>query len=144
MNTVSREYPTRPLIGVGAIIIKGPSVLLVRRSNPPAQGAWSIPGGLVRVGETLLQAVAREAFEETGLAIKAGPLVDLVERIICDDYNRVKYHYVIADYRCVATGGVPVAGSDASEVSWAKKHDLGSFNLPEIALNVIDKAFLVR
>ena len=141
MGKNSREYPTRPLIGVGAVIIQDSKIVLVRRSKPPARGEWSIPGGLVKVGETLTQAVVREALEETGLRIKTGPMIDLVERILHDGNSRIQYHYVIADYKCSAIGGVFQAGSDASEAQWVPRDRLGDFRLPAIALSVINKAF---
>jgi len=143
MDNSSREYPSRPLIGVGAIIIRDKNVVLVRRSKAPSQGEWSIPGGLARVGETLCQAVIREVLEETGLTVKTGLLVDLLERIIHDEDGRVRYHYVIADYKCSVVSGTLGAGSDASEACWAQKDHLGDFKLPAIALNVIDKAFQI-
>jgi 8-oxo-dGTP diphosphatase len=133
----------RPLVGVGALIIQGPNVVLVRRSKAPSQGEWSIPGGLVHVGETLKQATIREALEETGLTVKTSALVELVERIIHDNNGRVRYHYVIADYRCSIVSGTLGAGSDASEACWAEKDHLGYFKLPAIALSVIDKAFQI-
>lgn len=138
---ISREYPQRPLIGVGAIIIKGLSVVLVRRSKDPSIGEWSIPGGLVQVGETLSEAVTREAWEETGLRVRQGPLVQLVERIILDSKDRVKYHYVIADYRCLLIDGELVAGSDACEARWAPLERLDDYGLPDMAMEIINKAF---
>ncbi len=141
MDIGSREYPARPLVGVGALIIQGSKIVLVRRSKPPSQGEWSIPGGLARVGETLTQAVIREALEETGLIVRIGPLVDVVERVIRDKNDRVQFHYVIADYKCSVISGALVAGSDASNACWAQKDHLGDFKLPAISLRVIDKAF---
>ncbi|MDA8406356.1 MAG: NUDIX hydrolase [Deltaproteobacteria bacterium] len=141
MDIGSREYPARPLVGVGALIIQGSKIVLVRRSKPPSQGEWSIPGGLARVGETLTQAVIREALEETGLIVRIGPLVDVVERVIRDKNDRVQFHYVIADYKCSVISGALVAGSDASNACWAQKDHLGDFKLPAISLRVIEKAF---
>lgn len=141
MDIGSREYPARPLVGVGALIIQGSKIVLVRRSKPPSQGEWSIPGGLARVGETLTQAVIREALEETDLIVRIGPLVDVVERVIRDKNDRVQFHYVIADYKCSVISGALVAGSDASNACWAQKDHLGDFKLPAISLRVIDKAF---
>ncbi len=143
MDIGSREYPARPLVGVGALIIQGSKIVLVRRSKPPSQGEWSIPGGLARVGETLTQAVIREALEETGLIVRIGPLVDVVERVIRDKNDRVQFHYVIADYKCSVISGALVAGSDASNACWAQKDHLGDFKLPAISLRVIDKAFQI-
>ncbi|MFH0960865.1 MAG: NUDIX hydrolase [Pseudomonadota bacterium] len=137
----TREYPPRPLIGVGAIIIKGLAVVLVRRAKEPSKGEWSIPGGLVKVGETLTDAVRREAFEETRLTVRPGPMIKLVERIFSDFNKRVKYHYIIADYRCSVINGELIAGSDASEACWAHKESLQDYGLADVALEIIDQAF---
>ena len=138
---ISREYPQRPLIGGGAIIIKGLSVVLVRRAKDPSIGEWSIPGGLVQVGESLSDAVIREAWEETGLRVRQGPMVQLVERIISDSKDRVKYHYGIVDYRGLLIEGELVAGSDACEACWAPRERLDDYGLPDMALEIINNAF---
>jgi 8-oxo-dGTP diphosphatase len=140
MDDRSREYPSRPLVGVGAIIVDESRVVLVRRAKEPAKGKWSIPGGLTRLGETLAHSVIREAAEETGLSVKVGPLVELVERVFHDEDGRIQFHYVIADYKCVAEAGELRAGSDASEVCWAPRDALADFALPKITLDVINKA----
>ena len=114
----SREYQDRPLIGVGALIVDGSSIVLVRRGSQPARGEWSIPGGLVEVGETLKEAVARETREETGLEVEPGDLVELLERVFRDEQGRVRWHYVLADYLCRVRGGTLVAGSDVLEAVW--------------------------
>ncbi|MGO8879879.1 MAG: NUDIX domain-containing protein [Desulfomonilaceae bacterium] len=101
------------------------------------------PWGSVRVGETLSQAVIREALEETGLNVRTGPLVELVERIVQDRNKSVQYHYVIADYKCSVISGALVAGSDASDACWAQKDHLGDFKLPAIALTVINRDFQI-
>jgi 8-oxo-dGTP diphosphatase len=137
---IAREYPSTPLIGVGGLVVDGTRVLLVKRKNPPARGEWSIPGGLADLGETLKEAVAREVLEETGLVVNVGPLVELLERIFHDDSGRVKYHYVIADYYCRATGGALMSGSDALEAAWAERNDLAAFGLADITLQVVEKA----
>ena len=141
MDDSPRKYPHRPLIGVGAIIIEDLSVVLIRRANEPSRGEWSIPGGLVKVGETLSQAVIREAMEETGLRVSQGPLVKLFERIISDEQQKVKYHYVIADYKCLPICGELIAGSDAFEVRWVRRNKLENYGLTDLALEIIDKAF---
>ncbi|MEW6347821.1 MAG: NUDIX hydrolase [Thermodesulfobacteriota bacterium] len=141
---ISREYPLVPLVGVGALILQGDSVLLVRRGKPPAFGQWSIPGGLVRVGEGLREATAREALEETGLEVTVGPLVELLERIFPDSKGRVQYHYVIADFLCTAHHGTPIAGSDALETGWRHRAELDSLGLPDVTRKVILKAFTMN
>ncbi len=138
---ISRQYPLAPLVGVGALVLDQDSVLLVRRGKEPAYGQWSIPGGLVRVGEGLREAAAREAKEETGLSVTVGPLVELLERIFPDHDGRVKYHYVLAEFLCTRYRGLPVAGSDALETRWGRRSELEFLGLPDITKEVILKAF---
>jgi 8-oxo-dGTP diphosphatase len=141
---IRREYPAAPLIGVGALIIDGGRIVLVRRAKPPAEGEWSIPGGLVHLGETLNEAVAREAHEETGLEVRPEILVELLERIFPDEQGRARYHYVLADFSCRVIGGTLLAGSDAAEARWVCCEDLENFNLAPITMKVILKAFDLR
>lgn len=137
---IQREYPAAPLMGVGALIIDNGNILLARRGNPPAKGEWSIPGGLVHAGESLFEAVIREAVEETGLIVQPQYLVELVERIFRDTEGRVRYHYVIADYACTVLDGKPIAGSDADEIAWSNELTLEEFHLPSITREVVQKA----
>src|ERR1700741_4903837 len=97
---MKREYPETPLVGVGAIIIEDNSVVLVKRGHAPLQGKWSIPGGVLEIGETLRKAVVREALEETGLAVEPGELLGVFERVIADDQGKMRYHYVLIDFLC--------------------------------------------
>jgi ADP-ribose pyrophosphatase YjhB (NUDIX family) len=136
----ARRYPATPLVGVGALIVQDSRIVLIRRAKPPSAGEWSIPGGLVRLGETLLQAVAREALEETGLQVEPVSLVELLERIFPDKEGRIRHHYVLADFLCRVTGGTLHAGSDASEACWADESSLDEFGLPGITLQVVAKA----
>jgi 8-oxo-dGTP diphosphatase len=141
---IEREYPHAPLIGVGALILDHDRIVLARRGKEPSCGEWSIPGGLVHLGETLQEAVAREALEETGLQVEPQHLVELLERIFPDENGRVRYHYVLADFSCKVVGGNLKAGSDASEVAWAEGSRLEDFNLAPITLKVIRKAMEMR
>ena len=136
---MSREYPQVPLVGVGAIIAQNNRVALVRRGAQPSKGEWSIPGGLVNVGETLKDASIREAQEETNLEVEPTQLVELVERIFRDDSGRVQYHYVLADFLCSVKGGKLMAGSDALEAEWFHRDELKQLNLADITLQVILK-----
>ncbi len=145
MPYLPREYPSRPLIGVGAIIVDSLGrVVLVKRGRPPAQGEWSIPGGLVRLGEPLEAAVVREAFEETGLHVKPIDLVELVERIFYDGENKVQYHYIIADYVCEILGGSLISGSDAADAVFVDRDELAGYELPPVTARVLLKALDVE
>lgn len=135
-----RHYPTRPIVGVGAIVVEADRVLLVKRGQPPLAGAWSLPGGGVEVGETLTAAVQREVFEETGLIVDAGPIVEVLDRIHPDADGRVEFHYVLIDYLCTVVGGSLHPGSDAADARWATEADLPSCQLQPVTLAVIRKA----
>jgi 8-oxo-dGTP diphosphatase len=136
---ISREYPLYPLIGIGAIIVEDSRVVLIRRGKPPALGEWSIPGGLVKVGETLAEAVIREAQEETGLEVESIGLVELLERIFPDENGRIRHHYVLADYLCRVTKGKLCAGSDALEAAWVYREELQFYSLAPVTMRVVMK-----
>jgi mutator protein MutT len=135
-----RDYPDRPLVGVGAIIIDDNRVLLARRANPPLQGEWSIPGGLVEIGETTRDAIIREVLEETALRVEVVTLVEVFERIVRNNQSRVQYHYVLLDYRCRVLGGQAQAGSDVSELRWATLDELELLSVAPESCAVIRKA----
>lgn len=136
-----REYPELPIVGVGGVVISKGRVLLIRRGNPPLEGEWSIPGGTLEVGETLPEAVKRELAEETGLVVRVGELIEVLERIFLDPEGRTKYHYVILDYLCEVTSGNARAGSDATDLAWADESELGKYELNAATTRVIQKAF---
>jgi 8-oxo-dGTP diphosphatase len=141
---MNREYPDRPIVGVGAVIIAERRVLLARRAQAPLMGRWSLPGGAVELGETLRQATEREALEETGLVIKAGEVLEVLDRIIPGKNGRPQYHYVLVDFLCQPVAGELHAGGDVSEVAWADKDELAEFQLEEPALSIIRKAFAAK
>ena len=137
---LQREYPLAPLVGVGAVIVYGGRVLLVQRGTEPALGRWSIPGGLIEVGEALTAAVVREVREETGLEVEPVELVELLDRIHRDG-DRVRYHYVIADYLCQVVGGTLKAATDAAAVRWVERAEWNSHSalvLDPITVRVIE------
>jgi ADP-ribose pyrophosphatase YjhB (NUDIX family) len=143
---VTRLYPPRPVVGVGAVVYvtagaglpaSGAGVVLVKRRHEPLAGQWSLPGGAVEIGETLEAAVAREVAEETGLRVEVGPVVEVFDRIMLDDDQRVQYHFVLVDYLCRAEGGDLAAGSDAEEVAIADPDALEGFALTDKAASVI-------
>ena len=138
---IVREYPQSPVVAVGGIILDGGKVLLVRRGQEPLLGQWSIPGGAVEVGEQLPEALRREILEETGLAVRVGEIVEVLDRIIHDEQGKVRYHYVLADYLCRVEGGRLQPASDASEASWADRATLAPYALRPETLRVIEKAF---
>ena len=135
-----REYPDRPFIGVGAVIVDGPRVVLVRRGSEPLAGHWSLPGGAVEIGETLEACVAREMLEETGLEVAVGPVIDVFDRITRDTEGRVQYHYVLVDYLCRVVGGTLQAGSDVEAAVWADASELSGYHLASKATTVIARA----
>jgi ADP-ribose pyrophosphatase YjhB (NUDIX family) len=135
-----RAYPAQPVVGVGAVIVDGERVLLVKRGHPPLQGEWSLPGGVVELGETLEAAVMREVQEETGLDVDVGPLLDVVQRLESGADGRVEYHYVVIDYLCRVKSGNAAHGSDADDLCWADASDLLPYRLTEAATRVIGKA----
>ncbi len=137
---LQREFPAAPLVGVGAIIVHEGRVLLVLRGTEPARGRWSIPGGLIEVGEALAEAVIREVREETGLQVEPLELVELLDRIHRDG-DRVRYHYVIADYLCRVVGGTLHAASDADAARWVERAEWnsnGAIVLDPITVRVIE------
>lgn len=126
---VRRFYPSQPVVGVGAVIICNGKILLEKRKGEPGKGKWSIPGGLVELGETAEEAVVREVKEETGLDVADPELIDVVDNIVRDENGEVKYHFVIIDYFVKLKGGEMRAADDAEELRWvplgeAEKYDL--------------------
>jgi len=144
----SREFPERPVVGVGGVIIEDSRALLIRRGSEPLRGQWSIPGGTLELGETLEDGVARELLEETGLQIRVIELIEVFDRIFnangtiaAKNERKPKYHYVIVDYLCERIGGEPRAGSDVTDVIFAREEELPRFDLTEAATRVLRKAF---
>jgi 8-oxo-dGTP diphosphatase len=144
----SREYPERPIVGVGGVIIEDSRALLIRRGSEPLRGEWSIPGGTLELGESLEEGVARELLEETGLQVLVIELIEVFDRVFhangtiaTKNEPKPKYHYVIVDYLCERIGGEPQAGSDVTDVIFAREEELPRFHLTETATRILRKAF---
>ena len=142
-SRMKREYPESPLVGVGAVIVddhrEESRVLLIRRGTAPLLGEWSLPGGVLECGETLREAVVREAREETGLVVETGEMLGVYERVIRGEQGRVRYHYVLIDFLCRPVGGDLKAGSDAADVRWFMRDELPALNLAYDANDVVLK-----
>jgi len=137
---MQREYPDRPLVGVGALIVDAGRVVLIKRGHEPLKGEWSIPGGLLEVGETLRQAAEREALEETGLVVRATELLGVFDRVIPDDHHRTIYHYVLIDFLCEKISGDLSASADAAEARWFTLDEIEELQLAEDTAEVIRTA----
>jgi 8-oxo-dGTP diphosphatase len=135
---MQREYPRQPLVGVGAVIVEKGRVLLIKRGKPPLLGEWSIPGGMLELGETLREGAEREALEETGLVVRAGDLLGVFDRIVPDETQRTLYHYVLIDFLCEIISGNVLAAGDASDASWFTLADLSDLSLPGETLKVLE------
>lgn len=136
---MKREYPESPLVGVGAVIVENNRVLLISRGTAPLLGEWSLPGGVLECGESLREAVVREAQEETGLVVRTDEMLGVYERIISGDDGRVRYHYVLLDFLCRPVSGNPRAGSDAADVRWFTRDELPVLGLPSDTSDVVQK-----
>ncbi|MBN2324194.1 MAG: NUDIX hydrolase [Spirochaetes bacterium] len=139
-----REYPKVPLVGVGALVLKGDEVLLVKRGRPPLEGAWSLPGGRCREDEKLKAAAFREIKEECGIDIEVADLLKLFEYIERDVEGRVKYHYVVFDFKAYYKGGRLEHSSDASDARWIPIRELDRYELSDAVLDVVKTAFTHR
>lgn len=124
-----RQYPERPIVGVGAVIVDNDRVVLIKRKFEPLAGQWSLPGGTLDIGESLTAGVAREAHEETGLLVDVGPVVEVFDRILFDPDGKVRYHFVLIDYLCRPIGGTLQASSDVADAVWAAAEELASYRM---------------
>lgn len=135
---MKREYPNQPLVGVGAVVVKDGAVLLVQRGHDPGRGKWAMPGGCLQLGETLAQAARRKAFEETGIEIEPGEVLDVSDLIQRDELGRVRYHYVLVDLLARYVSGEPRAGSDALDVRWVDHGDLDAYPMAARTRRVLE------
>jgi 8-oxo-dGTP diphosphatase len=135
-----KPYPERPVVGVGAVVLDGDRVLLIKRGHEPLKGQWSLPGGSVEIGETLETAIAREVREETGLTVEVGPMVEVLDRITRDASGRVEHHFVLVDFVCRATSGILGGASDADAAEWVPLERLTAYDVAGVTVQVILKA----
>lgn len=126
---MKRLYPDHPIVGIGVVIVKDAQIVLIKRRNEPGRGKWSIPGGIVELGESIHQTVIREAKEETCLDVTAPRLIDIVDNMEFDENGKVKYHYVIVDFLVRVVGGDIAAASDAEEIRWVKFDEVENYVL---------------
>lgn len=138
---MEREYPKQPLVGVGAIIVQRGRIALIKRGKPPLMGEWSIPGGMLELGETVRHGVEREALEETGLVVQARELLGVFDRIVCDAEGQFSYHYVLVDFLCEVISGELCAGHDACDADWFTPEQVASLPLAADTAQVIHLGF---
>lgn len=146
-----REYPERPIVGIGGVLIENGKGVLIKRGSEPLLGQWSIPGGTLELGETILEGVARELLEETGIVVRVLDLIEVFERInpyfppeSRDTAPRPRFHFVIVDYLCEKISGEAMAGGDAVDIAYVSEEDLPKFGLTEAATRVLRKAFAME
>jgi len=134
---MKRDYPEHPIIGVGAVIVRGERALLVRRATKPLKDEWSVPGGVLELGEKLRVGAAREALEETGLTVEVGEVLDVFDSIFPDADGRTQYHFVLIDFLCRPVAGEAKAGSDVSDVRWVSEDELANLKLRDSIADVV-------
>lgn len=139
----TRMYPARPLVGVGAVVWDGARVLLERRGQPPAQGTWALPGGLIDLGETAEAAVQREVREECGIEVTVGPVLGLFEPIQRDEDGRIRYHYVVIDFLAYYRSGEAQPGDDADALCWITPAELTGYALTPATRAMIERALAI-
>jgi len=144
MSDVCRRYPPCPLIGVGVLVFDKDRVLLVKRERDPGKGRWSIPGGLLEVGEPLKEGARRETKEETGIDVEVDDLLDVIDNIVADEQDKVSYHYVLIDYLGHKIGGTLVPGTDVKEAQWATLEELDALSTTRTLQRLVQKAKLVH
>jgi 8-oxo-dGTP diphosphatase len=134
---MAREYPAHPVVGVGAVVVRGGKALIIKRAHEPRKGEWSLPGGLLELGESLQDAVRREIKEETSLDIEVGPIIETFDRVHRDDAGKIRYHFVIVDFVCWSAAGEAIPGSDADGVAWVAEDEIAGYGVNAHAAEVL-------
>ncbi len=139
---MTRSYPSAPMVGVGVITFNSEKkVLLVKRGNEPSKGLWSLPGGMVELGERVREAGIREVKEECNIDIEPQDVVSVVDLILEDSDGKVKYHYILIDYLAKYIGGELKPQSDVVDAAWFSQDEINNLDIPEVTRNVLEKAF---
>ncbi|HEX8028559.1 MAG TPA: NUDIX hydrolase [Vicinamibacterales bacterium] len=136
---MAREYPAHPVVGVGAVVVRGGRALIIKRAHEPRKGEWSLPGGLLELGESLQDAVRREIKEETNLDVTVGPIIETFDRVHRDDAGKIRYHFVIVDFVCWSESGEALPGSDADGVAWVRAEEIDQYQVNAHAKAVIER-----
>ena len=136
---MAREYPAHPVVGVGAVVVRDGKALIIKRAHEPRKGEWSLPGGLLELGESLQDAARREIREETNLDVTVGPVIETFDRVHRDDGGRIRYHFVIVDFLCWSESGDATAGSDADDVAWVRADEIDRYEVNAHARAVIER-----
>ncbi len=134
---MAREYPAHPVVGVGAVVVRDGKALIIKRAHEPRKGEWSLPGGLLELGESLQDAARREIKEETGLDIEVGPVIETFDRVHRDPEGKIRYHFVIVDFVCWSAIGHAVPGSDADGVAWVSAEEIDEYKVNDHAKAVV-------
>ena len=144
IERAGREYPLTPMVGVAGVVVSDGNVLLIRRGREPMLGAWSLPGGVLEVGETTAEGVVREVFEETGMHVRPVAMIATLDRIVRDEAGLVQYHYVLIEWLCLSEGDARelICGDDAAAAAWVPRGEIYSeaYSLAEPTLGVIEQA----
>ena len=139
----SREYPSAPIVGVGAVVLRDGKILLIQRAREPMLGAWTLPGGALKVGETMAEGVAREVLEETGLRVSPREVIATLDRIVRDAASRVRFHYLLIDWICDCPESDsldPCCGDDASAAEWVAPEEMDRLGVDSVTRDVINRA----
>jgi ADP-ribose pyrophosphatase YjhB (NUDIX family) len=134
---MAREYPAHPVVGVGAVVVRDGKALIVKRAHEPRKGEWSLPGGLLELGESLQDAAQREIKEETGLDVVVGPIIETFDRVHRDDAGKIRYHFVIVDFVCWSVSGDAIPASDAEGCAWVSGEEIDDYKVNAHAKAVI-------
>ena len=126
---IDRRYPTRPIVGVGTVVMDSDMVLMIKRGKPPRRGSWSLPGGAQELGETIREAARREVREETGLEIGIFGLIDVVDSVRSDADDKIEYHYTLIDLAGYSVGGTLMAGGDAQDCRWFTRTEINAMDI---------------